>query len=208
MPKQTIEDLNQKYSEADTAGQELFSEQRSNILLVSGDHYQRKSSRFWRRIRDSKDLSEQQKIRLTKNHTQKISKAYISNILGHAPGVTIVPKNDTDLSDQKSAEIQRSIWVDAKDRYKLHRRIRDWCSDFVNIGEVAVKLSYDPNAGEFLGYEQELDEFGMPMVDEWGRPAADKTKPKFSGGFVFERVFGFNLLLPAEAKDFLEAKYL
>lgn len=208
MPNLTIEELNQYYSEADTADQELFAEQRSNILLVSGDHYQRKSSRFWRRIRDNKDLSEQQKIRLTKNHTQKISKAYVSNILSHAPGVTILPKNDSDLSDQKSAEINHAVWQDAVSRYKLHKRIREWCSDFVNIGEVAVKLSYDPNAGDFVGYEQLVDEMGVPMIDEWGRPAADKEKPKFSGAFVFERIFGFNLLRPSEAKAFEEARYL
>lgn len=208
MPNKTIEDLNKLYSEADSADKDLFSEQRSNILLVSGDHYQRKSSRFWNRIRDTKDLSDQQKIRLTKNHTQKISKSYISNILGQSPGVTVLPRNDSDLSDQKSAEINRSVWADAKSKYKLHSKIRDWCSDYVNIGEVAVKLTYDPNGGDFVAYEQAMDEMGMPAMDEWGRPAADKEKPKFSGGFIFERIFGFNLLRPSEAKAFDESRYL
>lgn len=208
MPKLKIEDLNQLYNESDEADRELFAEQRSNILLVSGDHYQKRNSRFWSRIRDSRELNDQQKLRLTKNHTQRISKAYVANILGAAPGVTILPRNEKDLADQKSAEINHAVWQDAKNKYKLTAQIRNWCSDYVNIGEVGVKLFYDPSIGEFKGYNQALDEFGQPAVDEMGQMVPDKESPSFAGGFVFERLFGFNLLRAPEAKSWDESRYI
>lgn len=208
MPKLTIEDLNQLYNESDEVDKEVFAEQRSNILLVSGDHYQRRNSRFWNRIRDNRELSDQQKLRLTKNHTQRISKAYVSNILGHAPGVQVVARNETDLSDQKSAEINHSVWQDAKCKYKLNAHIRNWCTDYVNIGETAVKVFWDPNAGEFAGYHQAVDEEGNPQFDEFGQMKPDMERPGFKGAFVFERWYGFNMFRAPEAQTWLDSRYV
>jgi hypothetical protein len=87
-----IAELNRLYSEAESCDSELFAEQRSNVRLVAGDHYTSKNSRFWGRIRDSKQISSDSKIRLTKNHIQKITKTYQNNILSHAPGVGISAK--------------------------------------------------------------------------------------------------------------------
>lgn len=206
MTMKKIEDLEKLYREAEEVDQEVFAEQRTNIMLVSGEHYSKKNSKFWNRIRDTKELNTEQKLRLTKNHIQKISKIYINNIVMYAPDVKVTPRNETELQDQKNAELNQSVWADAKNKHKLRKKINTWAKDFFDMGEVAVKIFFDPNAGEFVGWEQEVDEMGQPAFDETGEPV--KGKPKFSGDFVFERVLGFNLLRAAEAKTMDESPYL
>src|SRR5690554_2079051 len=104
-----IDELNELYRESEEVDKALFAEQRSNVLLVSGDHYSKGKSRFFDRIRNSKELSENQKIRITKNHIQKITKIYRNNILSQAPGVKIVPNNMTEIQDQKTAELNDAV---------------------------------------------------------------------------------------------------
>lgn len=204
----SIADLNQLYAEADQIDQEIFAEQRSNVLLVSGDHYTKKGSKFWQRIRDDRNLNEQQKLRLTKNHVQKITKGYRNNILTHSPSVVVVPANDTELQDQKCAELNNSVLEDAKVRHKLRAKTASWCSEFIDIGEVAVKIFWDPNAGSLKGFEAEMDEdSGVPITDEAGNMVASKN-PVFGGDFVFESIYGFNLLRAPEAKTFYESRVL
>jgi len=202
-----IEDYNQLYTEADSADQEVFSEMRSNVLLVSGEQYQKRSSRFYQRIRDHRELSEQQKLRLVKNHLRKITNRYVNNILSHAPGVTIVPKSDNELSDQKTAELNKSVWQDAKQRHKLNKKIKEWCKDFIEIGECALKLFWDPSKGPVKAYEQLVDENGQPVFDAMGNPSPDESRPVMQGDFVFERVWAFNLLRAPEAKTWDDSAY-
>lgn len=214
-----LEKLNEWYKEAEEIDKSLFSEQKSNVLLVAGEHYSRKSSKYWGRIRDSKSLSSEQKLRITKNHIQKITKTYVNAILRHAPGTLIVPANDKELSDQKAAELNNSVWQYIKTTHKLDQKIASNAHDFVEIGEAALKIFYDPNAGKFLGYESELyrDESGEPILDEMGNyiPVTDAQgqmvstgKPTFSGDLVFERIHGFNLLRSATAKTMEESSVL
>lgn len=205
--KLKITDLNDIYNEADSVDQDLFAEMRSNVLLVSGDHYNKRSSKFWNRIRDNKELSTEQKIRLTKNHIQKISKTYINNILTHAPWVSAVPKNENELADQKAAELHNAVLDDAKQRHKLQAKIHEWASDFVDLGEVAVKIFWDENGGEFKGFEAAMGPDGQPELDENGQ-YKPSDKAVFGGAFVFERIYGFNLLRPKEAKSISEARCL
>jgi hypothetical protein len=201
----TIDDLNSLYGEAENADQEMFSEQRSNILLVAGEHYTRKGSRFWNRIRDNRQLSNEQKIRLTKNHIQKITKTYVNNITALAPGVACLAKNKTELQDQKAAELHQSVWQDLKTRHKINKKIREFAEDFVNVGECFVKIFFDPQAGQAIGYSPEVDEMGQPMMDETGNMV--QGKPIMSGDFVFERILAFNLLRAREAKDLDTARF-
>lgn len=53
-----------------------------------------------------------------------------------------------------------------------------------------------------------MDEMGQPVVNEFGEYQPDEEKPQMSGGMVFEEVFGFNLIRPAESKDMHDAKWL
>lgn len=225
--KLTISDLNALYSESETCDQEIFSEQRSNVLLVAGEHYARRNSKFWNRIRDSKQLNSETKLRLTKNHIQKITKTYHNNIVAHAPSVAPVPANEKELADQKSAELHKSVWQDLRSRHKLRDKTREWAKDYIDIGEVAVKVFFDPNAGQFQGYEAEMEPQMQPELDEMGNPTGlmidtgqmvpkldengqmvSSGTPVFSGDMVYERIFGFNLLRAAEAKSMAESRYL
>jgi len=194
-----IAELNRLYNQAESCDSDIFAEQRSNVLLVAGEHYNKKSSKFLQRIKDSKELSQEQKLRLTKNHIQKIAKTYVNNITSHAPGVGIRPNNESDLQDQKSAELNNSVWKEIKRRQRFPERRRRWAQNFFTLGEVATKIFYDYSAGRFLGYEQLQD----PVTGE-----TSQGNPQFSGDLVWEDVFGFNLLRAPEAKTMSDSPYL
>lgn len=203
-----VGELNSIYDDADSCDSELFSEQRSNILLVSGNHYAKRGSKYYANItnlRRSDKISRQQKIRLTKNHIQKITKTYVNNILTFAPGVSISPRNNSELSDQKAAELNQSVWHDVKERHGLKQKVRQLAHDFIEMGEAAIKVFFDPNAGTFKGYEPVYDADGNPTFGEDGEP---KANPTFTGDLVFERILAFNLLRDPEAKDWDTGRYV
>lgn len=200
--------LNELYTDGDSCDQGIFSEMRSNLLLVSGDHYQRRQSYFYKRIRDSKELSQEQKMRLTKNHTQKIANAYSNNILSTNPGVGFEPKDSGDMHQKKSADLHHLIWRDGYSKYNLDDFFDDACDEFVQIGEAIVKIFFDPSLGDIVGYHPLLDAEEQPVLDETGAPVNDETKPIRKGAFVFEEVFGFNLLRPSKCKDIRKADWL
>lgn len=202
------QDLVKLYKEGESADNYIYAEQRSNLMLVAGNHYARKDSVFWGRLRDTKNLSHEQKLRLTKNHIQRICKIYENNILTLAPSVKPAPKNESELQDQKAAELSNSVWQDIKQRHRFDDRIREYCQDFIRIGEVFVKIFWDETKGQFLGYEQAVDEFGQPMFDEMGNPVEDTSRAKFSGDLVFERVFAFNVFRAQEAKSLDESWFI
>ena len=209
LKKPDIAMLNSFYLDGESCDQDVFAEMRSNVLLVAGDQYNRRQSRFYRRIRDSRELNQEQKLRLTKNHIRKICQLYANNIMSMGPGVGFTPKDETSMHDQKVAELHHSVWQDAIKRYYLEDKMDDWCDSFIQIGEVAVKLFWDPSLGDVAGYEPQLDpETGSPLLSEFGQMQPDTDSPVFSGEFVFEEVYGFNLLRPPECKDMRKAEWL
>lgn len=189
MPK-TFKDLDKIFRDADTCDKELFAEQRSNVLLIAGDHYAKKQSRFWSRVRDTNELVRESKLRLTQNHIQKIVKGYVNNIISLAPGVMAGPKNENELRDQKAAELNQAVWIDWKGRNNWKKRRREFIEDFVGIGEIFAKVFFDPNAGTFLGYD------------------ADTGQPVFSGTIICERFHAFNVLRDAKAKSMDDSRVL
>ncbi len=207
MKKKDIGELNKVYEEADSADKDIFAEFRSNVLLIEGTHYSRKGLRDRPNQRDARDLDyNSQKLRITKNHIHKAVRHYVANILSYAPDITIVPKDETSMQDKKSAELNLAVKQDFDYRYRGQERTRELCEDFVGIGECAEKIFWDPNAGELKGYEHKADENGDPLFEENGSPMADETRPIFSGGFVFERLYGMNLLRHAGAKEMRESE--
>lgn len=209
MKKLSIEDLNKAYEASLNCDDELFSEQRSNLLLVSGQHYSKKTTSFFNNVRNSARLNESTKLRLTKNHIHKISMYYQNSILAKAPGVTVAPQNDMEMQDRKQAQLNLSVWKWGKDRYKLHERTRTSASHFVDIGEVASFIYFDPNIGDFKGYNQKIDPATQqPMFDEMGQMIADEESPQFSGDFVFKTIPGFNLLRCPTAKSMHSSPYV
>lgn len=204
----TLQELEDLYSEAEQCDKEVFAEMRSNLLLISGDHYKKRNSEFFKRIQSASELTDQQKIRLTKNHVQKIHKTQCNIILAAAPGVGFQPKNENEIQDQKAAELHEAVWRDAEDKYNLAESTDEWVEEFNGIGEVATKIFYDPSIGSIVGYHQQVDELGQPVADEMGNPVPDMENPKFQGGWVFEDVQGFNLLRAPSIKKIKKSPYL
>lgn len=217
--------LNGYYRDAESADADVFAEQRSNLLLVAGEHYNRRQNLFYRRIRDQRDLNQEQKLRLTKNHIQRICKLYANNIISMAPGVGFEPKDDQSMQDKKAADLHHAVWRDACEQYGVQSDLIDqWCDDFIQVGEVAVKIFWDPNQGEVKAYEQKVTEEGYPIyIDALGEEtldaidpmtgmqnqlAPDEALPVFSGKMVFEEVYGFNLLRSPQARTMDESPWL
>ena len=92
--------LDKLYRDSESCDEKIFSEMRSNVLLVSGDHYNRRTSKYWDRIKSSKGIKDSAKLRLTKNHTQTIVNSIISRILSQAPNVSVSPNNMDEMQDQ------------------------------------------------------------------------------------------------------------
>lgn len=216
-----LDDLIKYYREGENADNPIYAEQRSNLMLVAGNHYAKKGSRFYNRVRDDRGMAREQKIRITKNHMQRICKIYENNILSYAPASIIGPKNENELKDQKAAELNKAVWEDIKSRHKMKQKNREIVQDFVRIGEVFMKVFWDPNKGNFLGMFPKVDEQGQPVLpDDFniedleigadGMPVMPdpEMEPKFSGDLVYERIYGFNLFRAREAKSLDDSWFL
>ncbi len=192
-----IGELNNLYQESEGSLEELFAEQRSNVLLVSGNHYNKKKSKFWRNLRSNQKIDSQQKLRLTKNHIHKISKTYQNNILSYAPAVGVLPRNESELSDTKAAELNSSVWEDVKIKHDYSDKVRQWVNDYIDIGEVILKIIHDDDKGKFLGYEQVYNE-NEEIVEV----------ARFSGDITLEKYYGFNTFTDPSADSFEESRYV
>lgn len=203
MKKHTLEELNQFYKDDESCDDEVFSEMRSNLLLVSGNHYSKKSSKFFSNIRNSQKVSDAQKLRITKNHVHKITSSYNQAITSKVPGVIPAPKNDLDMQDKKSADLNASVWQDGVERYNLKQEFAELIQNFVEIGEMCSFMYWDPNEGELIGYNAKVNpETGEPELDPaTGQPVQDMESPVFTGGFGFKNIPGFNLLRAQQAKS-------
>lgn len=202
-----IADLNQLYSDGESADQDLFAEQRSNIQLIAGNHYSRSGDKFWNRVSGAKSIPNDQKIRLTKNHIRKIFKIYVNSITSYAPGVQAGPKDKNSQQHQKAAELCNAVWADGKERHNFKALFNSLAEDFVGIGEMATKTFFDPMAGRYLGQEASLDENGQVMMDEQGQPVPSGV-PKFAGDVIIERIFAFNIIRPSGCKNIHQAPWL
>lgn len=201
-----VAELNKLHKEAKDCDKEIFADQRSQLQLVAGEHYNKKNTKFIERVRDAQSINDNQKLRLTKNHTYKISKIRKNILLSHAANVAILPAQESELQDQKSAELNKAVWEYGKEQLQMRKRVHEYAGDYFDIGEVAVKIYFDPRAGHFVGYNQAVDENG-PVVDEQGNMVAADTA-KFSGDLVAERIFGFNLFRCPTAKTMDASPYL
>lgn len=199
-------DLMTIYQQAESNNAALFAEQRSNLLLVAGNHYANKSSKFTQRLREIEGITKTQKLRLTKNHIQRITKTYINNILMYAPSVAVSPKSEAEYSDVKVAQLHNAVWSDIKERHKFPSKTRQWAKDFVEIGECIAKVFFDNSHGKFLGYDEVVDEeTGEVALDENEQPI---YKQAWTGDLVYERIHGFNLLTDPDARSWEECKWV
>lgn len=191
-------DLNKLYSEADTALNSHFAEIRSNILLDIGYHHPRRDRFSNARGPYFRYQKNRTQVNITKNHIQNITKFIRNSIQNRAPGGAILPQNPKELSDQKSAELNLSVYECLKDKNDLDDFYSKLIHDFVVCGETYAKVFYDEKGGKFLGYESELDEQGRPI----GEPV-----PQWEGGIVYEKLNPYNLLTDPEADSKREVKW-
>lgn len=210
----SLNDLNKQYEEGVSIDRRLFAEQRSNVLLYSGEHYSRSDSRIWGPIRESAKLDNSTKIRIVKNHVQKICNNKIDGILTYAPGVAIGPRNEKELQDQKSAELHHSVWSFLKDKNKLDEEIEHWAHDFVIQGEIFLKVFWNPFKGRIIAYNQATTKSGTPLWDE--EPAEDGStegipkqgKPIYSGALDYTRMYSFNMIRDSRARSINDSPWL
>ena len=207
MKKHSADELNRLYEDADSADREVFAEMRSNIMLLSGEHFPKKGGET-DLVRDKSRPGDSVKLRIVKNHVHKVVRHYGTSILAHAPGVVCVPQKDTDLQDQKDAELNQAVWNQHKTDYRMKERIRQWGLDFPAVGELCTFIRWNPNAGRVIGYHQAIGESGNPVFDEMGEPVADDQRPVFEGKFEIEDIFAANLLRDPSAKSMRDSPFL
>ncbi len=216
----TISDLNNLNRESEQADKDTQGEMRTNLQLCAGDHFNSnyRGSKFWNRIRDAKQLSPEIRLRLTKNHIGRIAKLYENAIQAHAPGVKVVPKIESEIQSQKAAEQHNAVWQDVKTRHKINKKIRGWVKDYVELGECASKIYWDPKAGKQIGWEPETDEEGNvvtspptqhPITGEMiPGQMQPSTTPVMTGDLCFEVIHGFDLRRELGIKSMDESTWL
>ena len=206
MPK-SVAELNEMFQRAESAFKSHFSEIRTNILLESGFHHPKYDRGAAARSAIFREMPAQKKIRITANHTQYITKFISNSIQNRAPDGGIFPRNEKELADRKSAELNESVYVSLKDKEDLTAVYAQQIRDLVITGECHLKVFYDPYAGEFLGYEEDGEESDPEDEDESyeGEEAPEKVRiketrtPRFRGKIVFERVPGYRMFSDPDA---------
>lgn len=216
-------DFYKLFSDGESADQELFSEMRSNILLVSGEHWKRVNKETHARIDKDNDLSKEIKLKLVKNHLGTIMDAQKAGILALTPGVTPFPFNESDLQDTKDAEISKSVWSDIQVKQAFREKIKKWVMSYCDIGEMWSKTYFDPNKGELRGYEQEVNKAGeplfigplgeitiLPMDIATGQPnqPLDSSRPIFSGQVQIQLIWPMNCVRPTGCEVLDDAPWL
>lgn len=205
-PSMSSDELAKLYTDAKDADKEAHAEMRSNILLVEGSHYSKRVDEYWN-TRGIKQTSDS-KLRITKNWIHRAHRIYVNSIINKAPGVQASPRNEYELQHKKSAELNQSVIEYLKQKYKMRKKHRDWCSDYVSIGEACVLVTFDPTKGKAKGYEPLIDETGLPVTDENGYELPDETKPVMSGEFVFKRIFGHQLFRDPNVASMEESSFI
>lgn len=222
MKKYNNGELEEHYKKAEQADHAVYAEMRSNALLVSGDHYKKTGDLFRDRFRET-SAPQDQKLRLVRNHVGSIVKAYTNSIVSASPSVRVQPFNPSEMQDVASAQLNQSVWQAAMYKHKLSQRFSEWCENFVTFGEVVLYLRWDQNRGDFLGYEQAVDEMGNPLFQtpdgqmvpmpqdpltgEMFEPAKS-NKAVFEGDIAIETVCPFNLLRDPNAESIAESPWV
>jgi hypothetical protein len=185
----TLEKLRKMYEEGKRIDEKLCAEQRTNVLLRAGEHYKKaQSSRTMiEQFRERGIISQDQSIRLTKNHIHRITNIFINATLDGNPSTQAVPFNEDEVQDVKKAEMNNSVmrWVKETNDWE---ELRDkFVSDQVIIGECWGKIRFDYGKG-------------TKVVDEEGKESR-------LGEFVVDRVFGFDLKRDPNARSKEESRW-
>lgn len=180
---------------------------KHNVLLVSGEHYSKTQNKYRERVKKTSNISNEQKIRLTKNHIGKCMRIYQNNILSYSPGATVFPRTEN-MHDQMNAELSRSAWEYIRETCNYKRKVRLGVKNYVELGEVWLKQMYDVYGGKLLGYEPQLDEYEQPILDEMGKAIPDKEKPVYEGKHINKLIKSYDIFRDKNAIDLEESEFI
>ena len=198
----SLEDLIKNRRKGIDADQRLFSEQRNNVNLVSGKHH--KSGSIDMHIQTGKKSS---MVRMTINYIAKYARKKQNRLITHAPMVKVMPKSDDEREDVKSAELSNSVWKDIVYKHNINSLIRKLAHDYISIGEMCVKVGWNPDKGEPVSEEDKTIDIQKDSMDQYGRKITDQ-RAVFTGDLEFERILPWNLIRPAECTDIRTAPWL
>lgn len=226
--KYSIEKLNKIYNESESCDRDIFAEMRSNVLLMSGQHYKKISSGIDRNLRGL-NVDKSKRLRLVKNHTAKAMSDIKDIFASSSPSFIPTAANENEASHSKVAELAKVALDDIKKKNNFEDLVEKFRNSFVDLGEVGSKVYYDPIGGGFKGYQQAVNEFGEPMfLDPNGQPTnqpglidpltgqmlqqfemmPDETKPIFKGKIVTEKIEPYNLLRAKNSTSVKTSKHL
>jgi hypothetical protein len=186
-----LEKLNKMFREGERADKKLFSEQRTNVLLRSGEHYNKKNSdQMIEDLRSRGVINRKQKIRLTKNHIHRVCNIYQNSILETNPSTVAEPYNKDELQDVKEAQMANGVidWVKKTTSYD--EKQEKFAHDFVTIGECVAVVRFDYSKGPKSNTVDEESGEPMPM-----------------GEIAIDRVFGFDMKRDPNARDNEETRW-
>jgi hypothetical protein len=214
VPQLEVADLMRLWNDSTNCDKAIFSEMRTNLQIVAGQHYLSEGSAFWNRIRDNKQLSEAQRIKLTKNHSQRVTTIYRNTIESVASDVAIEPNNTNELRDQKAAELHSAYWEYIKSCENFPGLRAKAIKHFVEIGEVWIKCFWSMDGGQHIGnlamttVDPETGET-IPQIDpQTGEILVDESQPQYSGKSKFELIEGYNIKRDKDARTFQESPYI
>lgn len=185
----SITQVDTLYNEAKSCDEALFAEMRTNIKLRNGDHYNTAAKKILGNFRDKGVITNEQKIRITKNHVFRITDEYINSILSRNPDSTVTAFNDSELSDIKDAEMSNSVLSWIKDTNDWKNKRADFVQEQVVVGEAYAVQTFDYSKGDVIG----TDEEGNPVMD---------------GRIVIDKRFGFDAKRDPAARTFAESRYI
>ena len=188
MPNFTIDKLRTMHESAKRCDEKTFAEQRTNILLRAGDHYNKQAKGLVDNFRTKGNVATQSKIRLVKNHIHRITNLFINSILEGNPSVEAIPFNDNELSDVKGAEMRNAVLSWVKNTNNWDRKQEKFVHDFIVVGECWGKIRFDYSKGPIVAQDE-------------------KGNPVRSGEFVIDRVFAFDLKRDPNAREASECEW-
>lgn len=182
--KFTKSELQELYNKGDMADKKIFAEMRNNVMLNAGYHYKNSSNEFIDRTREKNKISaESSRLKLIRNHTQKLVNITSNNIMRYCDGVTILPQNEFEPGDQKAAEMNKSVWKSIQEDIGDDEATEMYIDSFTTIGEMVCYMKYDPMGGKKIRDEQSIN-------PETGQM---ENLPIFEGKFIDEEILAFNL---------------
>lgn len=225
MKKHDIGELKKLYGESDSCDQDVFAEQKSNILMMSGKHWAKVAQGLSRNLQAA-GADRSKRLRLVKNHLNKAMsdrKDILASMLGDQ---LVVARNADETKDQKVAEIAQKILAYGKEENEWADFQARSLDSFEDMGEAVSKIFFHPHKGGVKAFHQKVEMIGdqkIPMYkDAQGKPTPepkdelgndheqlpDMTKAQMKGKVVIERYSPFDCLRAKSAKSMSESPFV